>query len=84
MTDVEIRNASLNSLIIDYCHLYPLQALDLQSIKTHHWKIWSCSAITGDNLMYGLGWVVDDIAGRLYYSSTTTGNSQNEGNNIRA
>ena len=49
------------------------QALDLRSIKSHHWKIWSCSAVTGDNLVEGLDWVVDDIAGRLYYSSTTTG-----------
>jgi hypothetical protein len=48
------------------------KALDLRLIKSHHWKIWSCSAVTGDNLVEGLDWVVDDIAGRLYYSSTTT------------
>lgn len=65
-------------LIINNCHLCPSQALDLRSIKTHNWKIWSCSAITGDNLVHGLDWVVNDIAGRLYYSSTTK-NSQNEG-----
>jgi ADP-ribosylation factor-like protein 2 len=46
------------------------KALDLRSIKTHHWKILSCSAITGDNLVKGLDWVVNDVAGRLYYSTT--------------
>ena len=45
------------------------QALDLRSIKSHHWKILSCSAITGDNLVNGLDWVVNDVAGRLYYST---------------
>ncbi|KAF7354857.1 GTP-binding protein [Mycena sanguinolenta] len=28
-------------------------ALDLRSIKSHHWKIWSCSAVTGENLVTG-------------------------------
>ncbi|KAG9055361.1 hypothetical protein FS842_002426 [Serendipita sp. 407] len=45
------------------------EALDLPSIKTHHWKIISCSAITGENLVTGLDWVVNDVAGRLYYST---------------
>ena len=48
---------------------FPSQALNLPSITTHHWKIWPCSAITGRNLVHGLEWVVNDIAGRLYYSS---------------
>ncbi|KAJ4471999.1 ADP-ribosylation factor family-domain-containing protein [Lentinula aciculospora] len=47
-------------------------ALDLNSIKSHHWKIISCSAVTGENLVDGLDWVVDDVAKRLYYSSTTS------------
>ncbi|THV00552.1 ARF/SAR superfamily [Dendrothele bispora CBS 962.96] len=48
------------------------EALDLSSIKSHHWRIWSCSAVTGENLIEGLDWVVDDVAGRLYYSSVTS------------
>ena len=28
-----------------------------------------CSAVTGENLVKGLDWVVDDVAGRLYYST---------------
>ncbi|KIK55368.1 hypothetical protein GYMLUDRAFT_47925 [Collybiopsis luxurians FD-317 M1] len=47
-------------------------ALDLNSIKSHHWKILSCSAVTGENLVQGLDWVVDDVARRLYYSSTAS------------
>ncbi|OBZ71978.1 ADP-ribosylation factor-like protein 2 [Grifola frondosa] len=47
-------------------------ALDLVSIKSHHWKILPCSAITGQNLVVGLDWVVGDVAGRLYYSTIAT------------
>jgi ADP-ribosylation factor-like protein 2 len=46
------------------------QALDLPGIKSHNWKIWPCSAVTGLNLIEGLDWVVEDVAHRLYYSST--------------
>ncbi|KAG1811226.1 ADP-ribosylation factor family-domain-containing protein [Suillus subaureus] len=47
------------------------EALDLPGIKSHNWKIWSCSAVTGLNLIQGLDWVVEDVAHRLYYSSTS-------------
>ncbi|EIW82158.1 GTP-binding protein [Coniophora puteana RWD-64-598 SS2] len=46
-------------------------ALDLSSIRSHNWTIWPCSAVTGDNLITGLDWAVDDVARRIYYSSTT-------------
>ncbi|KAL5527055.1 ARL2 [Sanghuangporus baumii] len=45
-------------------------ALGLPSIRSHSWRIWSCSAMTGDNLVEGLDWVVGDVAQRLYYSTT--------------
>lgn len=48
----------------------PVKGLDLPSIKSHNWRIWPCSAMTGDNLIKGLDWVVEDVARRLYYSST--------------
>ncbi|KAF9268393.1 ARF/SAR superfamily [Marasmius fiardii PR-910] len=48
------------------------EALNLDSIKSHNWAIWSCSAVTGVNLVEGLNWVVDDVAGRLYYSSASS------------
>ncbi|KAL7413119.1 ARF/SAR [Mrakia frigida] len=43
------------------------EALDLPSIKSHRWRIQPCSAVTGENLVEGLDWVVNDVAGRLYY-----------------
>ena len=30
----------------------------------------SCSAMTGDNIIEGINWVVEDVAGRLYYGAT--------------
>ncbi|KAL5488384.1 ARL2 [Sanghuangporus weigelae] len=44
--------------------------LGLPSIRSHSWRIWSCSAMTGENLVEGLDWVVGDVAQRLYYSTT--------------
>lgn len=40
--------------------------LELESIKTHHWKIVWCSAITGQNLLEGINWLIDDIAARIF------------------
>jgi len=47
------------------------EALELPSIKSHNWKIWPCSARTGENIKTGLNWIVKDVASRLYYSTTT-------------
>ncbi|KDR20929.1 ADP-ribosylation factor-like protein 2 [Zootermopsis nevadensis] len=40
--------------------------LELESIKTHHWQIVWCSAITGQNLLEGIDWLIDDIAARIF------------------
>ncbi|XP_046996822.1 ADP-ribosylation factor-like protein 2 [Schistocerca americana] len=40
--------------------------LELDSIKTHHWQIVWCSAITGQNLLQGIDWLIDDIAARIF------------------
>lgn len=42
------------------------QALELDKILTHNWIIVGCSAITGENLTKGLGWVVQDARDRLF------------------
>ena len=55
---------------ITHNQIGPAQALALPSIKSHQWRILPCSAVTGENLVEGLDWVVDDVANRLYYSST--------------
>ena len=40
------------------------EVLELDQIKTHHWQIVACSAVTGDNLLAGVDWCVDDISRR--------------------
>ncbi|KAF5270852.1 hypothetical protein FQA39_LY08297 [Lamprigera yunnana] len=40
--------------------------LELDKIKTHHWTIVWCSAVTGENLLRGIDWLVDDIAARIF------------------
>ncbi|XP_061174097.1 ADP-ribosylation factor-like protein 2 [Saccostrea cucullata] len=42
------------------------ELLDLDSIKTHHWRILDCSAVTGENLLKGIDWIIDDIASRIF------------------
>ncbi|XP_034935827.1 ADP-ribosylation factor-like protein 2 isoform X2 [Chelonus insularis] len=43
------------------------ELLDLPTIKTHHWQIYKCSAVTAENLVKGIDWIVDDIAARIFY-----------------
>jgi ADP-ribosylation factor-like protein 2 len=40
--------------------------LDLNSIKSHHWHIQWCSAITGEKLLDGIDWIIADIASRIF------------------
>uniref|UniRef100_A0A1B6CE98 ADP-ribosylation factor-like protein 2 n=1 Tax=Clastoptera arizonana TaxID=38151 RepID=A0A1B6CE98_9HEMI len=40
--------------------------LDLENIKTHHWNILHCSAVTSENLLFGIDWLVQDIAARIF------------------
>eukprot|EP00053_Salpingoeca_punica_P010450 m.93941 g.93941 ORF g.93941 m.93941 type:complete len:185 (-) comp15393_c0_seq3:1865-2419(-) len=42
------------------------EVLNLDSIKTHHWHIEGCSAVTGASLQKGIDWLVDDIAARIF------------------
>ncbi|XP_039757484.1 ADP-ribosylation factor-like protein 2 [Pararge aegeria] len=42
------------------------EVLDLDNIKTHHWRIMQCSAVTGENLLEGINWMLDDIANRIF------------------
>ncbi|KAL7880250.1 hypothetical protein SRHO_G00025040 [Serrasalmus rhombeus] len=42
------------------------EALALDEIKTHHWCIVGCSAVTGENLLMGVDWLLDDIAARIF------------------
>lgn len=41
-------------------------ALDLDKIKTHHWQIVWCSAVTGENLLQGMDWLLQDVSARIF------------------
>lgn len=43
------------------------EVLGLPEIKSHHWKIYNCSAVTAENLVEGINWIVSDIAARIFY-----------------
>uniref|UniRef100_A0A8D0TAJ4 ADP-ribosylation factor-like protein 2 n=1 Tax=Sus scrofa TaxID=9823 RepID=A0A8D0TAJ4_PIG len=34
--------------------------------KNHHWCIQGCSAVTGENLLPGIDWLLDDISSRIF------------------
>ncbi|KAF5928200.1 hypothetical protein HPG69_018437 [Diceros bicornis minor] len=42
------------------------EALELDSIRSHHWCIQGCSAVTGENLLSGIDWLLDDISSRIF------------------
>ncbi|XP_022861816.1 ADP-ribosylation factor-like protein 5, partial [Olea europaea var. sylvestris] len=39
-------------------------ALSLHSIKNHDWHIQACSALTGEGLYDGLGWIAQHVTGK--------------------
>ncbi|XP_004394024.1 ADP-ribosylation factor-like protein 2 isoform X2 [Mirounga angustirostris] len=49
----------LQSLLVE-------EALELDSIHSHHWCIQGCSAVTGENLLLGIDWLLDDISSRIF------------------
>ncbi|TVU49639.1 hypothetical protein EJB05_00959, partial [Eragrostis curvula] len=43
------------------------KVLDLQAMdRSRHWRIMGCSAYTGEGLLEGFDWLVQDIASRIY------------------
>lgn len=42
------------------------RGLNLDGLRTHKWKIMTCSAVTGQNLNEGIDWVVQDAKDRLF------------------
>lgn len=49
-------------LMLDEFKVLNLDAMD----KTRHWRIVGCSAYTGEGLLEGFDWLVQDIASRIY------------------
>jgi ADP-ribosylation factor-like protein 2 len=49
------------------CSLQEIRTLlELDSIHKHHWTVMPCSALTGQNLLEGIDWLVNDVAQRLF------------------
>ncbi|GMS84516.1 hypothetical protein PENTCL1PPCAC_6691, partial [Pristionchus entomophagus] len=42
------------------------KTLDLESIESHHWRIFPVSAVSGHNLLQSFKWVTDDVASRVF------------------
>jgi ADP-ribosylation factor-like protein 2 len=38
-------------------------------MKNRHWSIRHCSAVTGEGLVEGMDWIVDDISSRIFMLS---------------
>ena len=64
MLEDEVRNVCLHAILQGRVLIY--QALKLDDIRTHKWIIIRCSAITGENLMQGLDWVVQKARDSLF------------------
>ena len=39
------------------------------SFRNRHWSIRGCSAVTGEGLVGGMDWMVDDVASRIFMLS---------------
>ena len=39
------------------------------SFQNRHWSIRGCSAVTGEGLVEGMDWMVDDVASRIFMLS---------------
>lgn len=53
----------LENITLNLC----LQVLNLEAMdKSRHWKIVGCSAYTGEGLLEGFDWLVQDVASRIY------------------
>ncbi|XP_019451723.1 PREDICTED: ADP-ribosylation factor-like protein 5 [Lupinus angustifolius] len=42
-----------------------IDALSLHSIKDHDWHIQACSALSGEGLYNGLGWISQQVTGKV-------------------
>ena len=41
-------------------------ALEIEKLTKRHWNIQACSAVTGEGLLEGVDWIVDDIKSRIF------------------
>ena len=56
----DIPNAMTSKEIADF--------LELDQIKSYHWKIYPCSAVTGQSIKEDFDWLIHDICNRIFIS----------------
>lgn len=54
----DVQNSLTSEEIAEY--------LELDKIVSNHWKIFPCSAITGENIIESINWMIDDISNRIF------------------
>jgi len=54
----DVPNAMTSQEIADF--------LELDKVKSYHWKIYPCSAVTGANVKEAFDWLIDDICNRIF------------------
>ena len=59
---IEQHSVHISFIVFDLFHD---QALTMSAIKTHHWQIQACSAVTGEKLLGGINWMTSDISSRI-------------------
>jgi ADP-ribosylation factor-like protein 2 len=69
LTQEDISEVAIRSFVQLLGNTDASQFLDLKGITTHQWHVQGCSAMTGENVVTGMDWIVDDIASRLYLFS---------------
>jgi ADP-ribosylation factor-like protein 2 len=62
---VHLRRQSCELELISLCGGFQVLNLEVMN-KDRHWKIVGCSAYSGEGLLQGFDWLVQDIASRIY------------------
>ena len=65
-TQSHISDVGLEEAAVYVCVCICVQALELQSIVSHHWEVIGCSAVTGEQLLTGMNWLTEDISARVF------------------
>ncbi|OWM74583.1 hypothetical protein CDL15_Pgr005163 [Punica granatum] len=67
LTPSEITKVSYQTKGLRLCHAIKYLVLNLEAMdKSRHWNIVGCSAYTGEGLLEGFDWLVQDIASHIY------------------
>ena len=65
---VSLFNSFYGHVTLSKEDIYEVLELDKMS-QYRHWSIMSCSAVTGNGLVEGIDWMVEDVAKRIFMLS---------------